>query len=113
MDIFLSSMNPRYSSLLTVATHSSASEKSKLMIQIRDSNRQKQRDSLSNRLLPLNQVRHQRLLRLKTSQQRRERRVKRRRKMRVKLPMRRASPLDTLIWLWSIQAARETLLLKH
>ena len=113
MDISLSSMNLRCSNPLTVATHSFASEKSRLMIQIRDFNKLKQRDSLSNRLPLLNQVRHQRLLRLKTSQQRKERRVKRRKKMRVKLPMRRASPQDILIWLWSIQVAQETQLLKH
>ena len=84
-----------------------------MMIQIRDFNKLKQRDSLSNRLPLLNQVRHQRLLRLKTNQQRRERRVKRRKKMKVKLPMRRASPQDILIWLWNTLDAQETQLLKH
>ena len=113
MDIFLSSMNLRCSNQLTVAIHSFVSEKSRLMIQIRDFNKQKQSDLLSNRQPLLNQVRHQRLLRLKKSQQRRERRVKRRKKMRVKLPTRRASPQDTLTWLWSIQVAQETQLLRH
>ena len=113
MDIFSSSMNPRCSNPLTVATHSFVSEKSRLMIQIKDSNKQKQRNLLNNRLPLPNQVRHQRLLKLKTSQQRRERKVKRRKKMRVKLPMRRASPQDILIWLWNIQVAQETQLLKH
>ena len=52
-------------------------------------------------------------IRLKRSQQRRAKRVKRRKRMRVKPPTRKASPQDTSIWLWSTLAAPETKLLEH